>query len=145
MENPPNKINEIYAAASKQDNQYHQAQAMEKLYRGGTSSVPKQATPWRCGPTYKGHKGHASDPDAMDVDRLFTQEQQEHFRKGQCFVCHQVGHRAKDCPKNLKRSTTNRTPPKNEGNAYTSIKAILDGLEESERTEFFKKAEEIGF
>ena len=33
----------------------------------------------------------------MDVDRLTTEEREQHWAENRCFGCHKVGHRVKDC------------------------------------------------
>ena len=40
------------------------------------------------------------DPNAMDVDasRLSQEDQDRHFKQGLCFICHNVGHIARNCP-----------------------------------------------
>ena len=48
----------------------------------------------------------------MDIDRLTTEEREKHVQENQCFNCHKIGHRAKDC----------RTKPTNDQNKYNRIK-----------------------
>ncbi|KAF8868412.1 hypothetical protein BD779DRAFT_1597442 [Infundibulicybe gibba] len=107
----------------------------------------------------------------MDVDHLTTEEQREHMQKGQCFVCHKIGHRARD-------HKNGRTPPETSRNNYriqkietpstsgivevppdgtgqkpdrtgllntTRIQALMASLSQEERTVAIKKMEEEGF
>jgi hypothetical protein len=39
------------------------------------------------------------DPNAMDIDQMSLEQQQKLMKEGACFLCHEKGHRARDCPK----------------------------------------------
>ena len=45
-------------------------------------------------------RGPTRDPDAMDIDRLSTEEM---MRRGLCFQCGEHGHLARECPQRSKR------------------------------------------
>jgi hypothetical protein len=39
------------------------------------------------------------DPNAMDIDQMSIEQQQKLMKEGACFLCHEKGHRARECPK----------------------------------------------
>ena len=43
------------------------------------------------------HDIQTPDPNAMDVDKMTVKERDKHMKENQCFNCHKIGHRAKDC------------------------------------------------
>jgi len=89
LENPLTTIQDWYITASKMDNQWRGERAINNRLKEGNDTKrrglrlpnhPPQYTP----PT--------RDLYAMDMDRLFIQEQADHIKKGLCFVCHLPGH-----------------------------------------------------
>ena len=86
------------------------------------------------------------DPNAMDVDAMSIEEQNELIKKGACFRCKKTGHLRKDC---LKRNKTTgntqevqkKMTPKE---MYKHIQSLTAQLNDEEKMEFFK-AEEEGF
>ena len=38
------------------------------------------------------------DPNAMDIDRLTTEERTQLMKEGKCFKCRKQGHLSRDCP-----------------------------------------------
>ena len=49
------------------------------------------------------------DPNAMDIDAMTTEQQDEAMKKGLCFRCGKQGHLSRDCP-TKKRPTMSSTP-----------------------------------
>lgn len=84
----PNDTNTLYTRAATLEQQW----LLSKTYNG------KGKTAYN--PTYKPrqHRTRERDPDAMDVDRMLPEEREKHYKEGQCFNCHQVGHLARQCP-----------------------------------------------
>ncbi|MBH0115219.1 hypothetical protein I5E68_19995, partial [Novosphingobium sp. YJ-S2-02] len=92
----PATIDEWQSAASYYENTYKIFLKRDKPFvkkkawqasnqNNGRTSAPQTTTP--------------KDPNAMDVDRMTTQERDDHIKKGKCFTCHQPGHMSRDCPK----------------------------------------------
>jgi hypothetical protein len=97
------------------------------------------------------------DPNAMDIDQMSIEQQNELKAAGKCFYCQEVGHIAKECPKKgrnpagkqkkpwvkpqpQQRRTINfaRTEEKKEGaeEAYNSVQKALSSLSEEEYQNF---------
>lgn len=51
-------------------------------------------------------QSRAKDPDAMDIDRMSTDEM---MKRGLCFQCGEHGHRARECPQKGKRTMSGRS------------------------------------
>ena len=108
-QNPlPATINDWYTSATKFDSQHRQFQEILGRRKGTTgfqTQTKKTNTPRFAG-TYR------NDPNAMDIDRLTTEEREKHMQENRCFNCHKIGHRAKDC----------RSKPSNDQNKFNGIK-----------------------
>ena len=92
------------------------------------------------------------DPNAMNVDWLSLKDWDDHIRKGQCFVCHEQEHVARDCGKRPTASTPRPTsgnprPQKytNTADVYARLRVIYRDLPESEQDGLYKKLEDGGF
>ena len=154
MEECPVTIEEWYTAASKFDNNWRRGRAIIDRYKGGNSKHPqKKITPRYVPPR---------DPNAMDIDRLSTEDRDEHMKKGLCFECHQFGHRARECkgkapanPSNrtwkIRATKTESTPkieevkPDTGRKAYAKIRAMLADLDDDEKEVVLKSMEDEGF
>ena len=76
----------------------------------------------------------------MDIDTLFLEERGKLMKEGRCFCCKKTRHLAKDCPNKGKQKK------KWEGKKlYTHIRSLYQEMDEEEREEFMKQAEETGF
>ncbi|KAJ8456414.1 hypothetical protein ONZ51_g12142 [Trametes cubensis] len=108
----PKDTSELYLRASTLEQQYH----LGRAYDGKTSTFR---------PTYKAYRPRPQerDPDAMDVDKMTTEEREKHYREGRCFNCHQIGHLARQCP-NRRTNDRKRTKP--------TAKARITEVEEDE-------------
>ena len=87
------------------------------------------------------------DPNAMDVDTMSIEERNKLMKKGACFRCKKTRHLTKDCPTKNKSTRTlqevqKKMTPKE---MYKHIKSLTVQLNNKEKTEFFKEAEEEGF
>ena len=87
------------------------------------------------------------DPNAMDVDAMSIEERNELMKKGACFRCKKTGHLSKDC---LTRNKTTRTTQEVQKKMtpkemYKHIQSITAQLNNEEKMEFFREAEEEGF
>ena len=87
------------------------------------------------------------NPNAMDVDAMSIEERNKLIKKGACFRCKKPGHLSKDCltknkiigiPQEVQKKMTPRE-------MYKHIRSLTAQLNEEEKTEFFKEAEEEGF
>ena len=80
------------------------------------------------------------DPNAMDIDRLTTEERTLLMKEGKCFKCRKQGHLSRDCPP---RGT--ETPkPWTGKTAATHIQSIISGMTQEEKDNLEKEAEAQG-
>ena len=80
------------------------------------------------------------DPNAMDIDRLTTEERTLLMKEGKCFKCQKQGHLSRDCPP---RGT--KTPkPWTGKTAATHIRSIISGMTQEEKDNLEKEAEAQG-
>ena len=67
-------------------------------------------------------------------------------KEGKCFRCRKTGHLAKDCPDKGDQKKKEELKKKWEGKKlYTHIRNIYQEMDEEEREECMKQAEEMGF
>src|ERR1700678_4507833 len=83
----PATISEWYERTSRCDSHYRRVQEILGRRRGTTSQV--QTTNDMKKPFIPRHTRTEQDPNAMDVDRLSTNDRTEHVAKGQWFKCHE--------------------------------------------------------
>ena len=93
----------------------------------------------------------------MDIDRLSIQEQEEHRRKGLCFLCHQQGHRIRECPTKNKTQTPRLNPSRPSTNynnpqryqkamdVHACIRTMYQDLPKEEQELLLSQMEEEGF
>jgi hypothetical protein len=67
------------------------------------------------------------NPNAMDIDRMTTEERARLMKEGKCFRCKLFGHLSQDCPK--KGQTTNWTGK----SAASHIQALIASMSEEEK------------
>ena len=81
------------------------------------------------------------NPDAMDIDRLTTEERTLLMKEGKCFKCQKQGHLSRDCPPRV-----TKTPKQWTGKtAATHIRLIVSGMMQEEKDNLEKEAEAQGF
>src|SRR5271156_5742738 len=103
----PTTIKEWYDRASKHDAQYRRVKEILEQRRGpsyntsNTNQTKKTFVPR--------YTSTLRDPNTMDVDRLTTEEREQHWKENRCFGCHKVGHQVKNC-----RSKQQTTKPNEE-------------------------------
>ncbi|CDO70969.1 hypothetical protein BN946_scf184829.g78 [Trametes cinnabarina] len=93
----PKTCNKLYTRAATLEQQWH----LSRAYDG-------KAPAFR--PTYKPYKPHTQehDPNAMDIDKMTTEERERHKHEGRCFHCQQIRHLARQCP-NKKNESCKKT------------------------------------
>jgi hypothetical protein len=146
MDTPPTDIAGWFNKATIFEANRKRAKAISARFRAGKIGVshiiPHSAQ------TYPAH-----DPMAMDVDRLSLSERREHMKKGLCFVCHQMGHRAsfhkgqgggRSGQSGSRRSTPERDPRTGKF-VYSKMRTMMAELPEDEKEEVMKSMEEEGF
>ncbi len=82
------------------------------------------------------------DPNAMDVDRLTTEERSALMKEGKCFKCRQFGHLSRDCKKGVQPQNE---PKKMDGKGMAAhIRALVAKLDEEEKKKFEESLETEG-
>ena len=87
------------------------------------------------------------DPNAMDIDRLTTEERTALMKEGKCFKCRKQGHLSRDCPtqNQTQNNTRTETPkPWTGKTAATHIRSIISGMTQEEKDNLEKEAEAQG-
>lgn len=161
-ETPPTTIKDWYKKAIQFDNNWRKSQAITNLLRSQnppntTNNRPGRRMDFRPRNIAPQYVPRQNDPMAMDIDMTRT-DQDEHFKKGLCFYCHQQGHRARECPQKTRNSNiitprtnnsyNSRFPAPAKQNAiqtHATIRAMINELAEEEKEEFFQQAEKEGF
>ncbi len=82
------------------------------------------------------------DPNAMDIDRLTTEERNALMKEGKCFKCRQFGHLSRDCKKGVQ--TQNETKKMDGKGTATHIRALVAKLDEEEKKKFEESLETEG-
>ena len=150
----PGKMTEWYDAASRLDNQQRRFQLVVAGLRSPFSKTHlQQRQPAASEP----------DPDAMDIDRLSTNQRERYQREGRCFECGDKGHLARFCTRRKPRhqqtgrytkrkvratETDNEKAPEyglSAKESKTRIRALLAGMDDPEREKLFTEFEEAGF
>ena len=98
----PAMINDLYTSATKFDSQHRRFQEILGWQRGttGFQAQTKKTNTLRFSRSYQ------NNPNAMDINRLTTEEHEKHMQENQCFNCHKIRHRAKDCRSKLNNDQT---------------------------------------
>ena len=125
----PTKMEDWYIETSCIELQQLQLKEIEDRRKGVTSN-------------YQGYYGHSSnssgrkDPNAMDVDRLSTEEVEQHWKERLCFCCHWPGHIGRNC-KNAGNNKQAESKPQDNKKKYrnNTIRKILSALAEKEEQE----------
>ena len=83
----------------------------------------------------------------MDVEVMSIEKQNKLMKKGACFRCKKTGHLSKDCPTRSKVTRTTQEVQKKmtPKEMYKHIRSSTTQLNNEEKMEFFKEAEEEGF
>jgi Zinc knuckle len=141
LETPLKTIDNWYEWAVTIDHRFHKVNQAIKQTRGNSR---KEKTPQQ--KYYFPRKER--DPNAMDVDRLTVDERNKLMKKGRCFNCRNMGHRANKCPENDDEKKKNKEVPKKKMNRrelYAHVRALFKEMTEKDRDEFLKGAKEVGF
>ena len=143
-QNPlPAMINNWYTSATKFDSQHRRFQEILGQRRGtmGFQAQTKKTNTLRFSGSYQ------NDPNAMDIDRLTTEECEKHMQENQCFNCHKIGHRAKDCRSKLNNDQTKFNGIKKTATtARAMIRNLVADMDDKDKEELLNKiVEEEGF
>jgi len=137
LEKIPTTISGLYAKASLFDAQFRRLREISGQNKGTFQTTKKPSVP---------RYVSTNDPNAMDIDRLTTEERERHMKERRCFECHKIGHQAKDC-----RSKPNNTPgtsndkyqgiKKTATTARAMIRNILQEMDDEEKEKLLEEKE----
>jgi hypothetical protein len=138
VEKVPTTIAKWYELATRFDAQYHRVREIQGRRKGSTfTNQRKTFAPRYAAQTHR-------DPNAMDIDRLSTDERQKHMDENRCFNCHRIGHRAKDC-RSPKQGGSNIDKyngiKKTATTARAMIRSLVADMEDTEKAELWKNME----
>jgi hypothetical protein len=139
----PTKISDWYKYAALYDSNYRRGRAVAgrmKAYNESRKNHKNSFKFFRTSTTTQ-----TRDPNAMDVDRLSIEEQQEYRRKGQCYNCGRTGHVKRDCRagQSPQKSNGEQSTPKQK--LSTRIRALMQEAGEQEANEALDELEKEGF
>ena len=137
-EKPPVTLEDWYDKA----NTFHGSWRKTQRILGRTPLEAKTETPKK---TFSFPRQR--DPNAMDIDRLTTEERTALMKEGKCFKCRKQGHLSRDCPtRNQDQKTTQKETPKpwTGKTAATHIRSIISGMTQEEKDNLEKEAEAQG-
>jgi hypothetical protein len=136
-------IQEWYDKASKHDAQYRRVKEILERRRGPSSNISNtNQTKKTFTPRYT---YTPRDPNAMDVDRLTTEEREQHWKENRCFGCHKIGHQVKNCRTRQQTTKPNEEKAlvKYEGKkmantARAMIRNLVADMEKEEKDKLFE-------
>jgi len=138
----PTKIAEWYEQASKHDSHYRRVQEILGRRRGTSGNA--QTTNYQKKPFTPRYT--QKDPNAMDVDRLSTNERKEYMAKGRCFGCDEIGHLVRDCPKKERKPNQNFGGYKKTAKtARAQIRNLIADMEPEEKEKLYEDFVGKGF
>jgi hypothetical protein len=142
LETPLKTIADWYEWAAELDHKHAKINRAVEQTRGSSSGKDKA-------PQKKFYfPQRERDPNAMDVDRLTTEERDKLLKEGKCFRCRRTGHQANECPENDDEKKKGKEVPKKKMNGrelHAHVRALFKEMTEKDRDEFLKGAEEAGF
>ena len=140
LETPPTDLDGWYKWAKKINNTAKQTRVIL-----GKTQQNSKTNKTGTGPCYFFPRWEC-DLNAMDIDALSLGERGKLLKEGKCFRCRKTGHLAKDCPDKGDQKKKEEPKKKWEGKKlYTHIRSIYQEMDEEEREEIMKQAEETGF
>jgi hypothetical protein len=111
---PPEKLADIISDARKFDKSYYRSQSWKMKLMGWQPNRSLPRAPYI---------PKARDPDAMDIDRLTIDEQNQYMKEGKCFRCGKTGHVSRDHATNpaLNAGIGNSSNSRKPGTPYKAI------------------------
>ena len=128
LETPPTDLNSWYKWAKKIDNT-----AKQTCIILGKTQQNSKTNKTSTGPHYF-FPQQEHNPNSMDVDALSLEERGKLMKEGKCFRCRKTGKKKEEQKKKWEGKKL-----------YTYIRNIYQEMDEEERDEFLKQAEETGF
>ena len=74
----------------------------------------------------------------IDAVRLSKEDHEQHMRKGRCFICHNHGHMARNCPQK-KQGKPGRFNNQNRPSKATQVRSLLKELSGEERKQLLEE------
>ena len=122
----PTTIKNWYSHTCRFDNQWSRVQEIIGRQCGVQTPIRRYV------PTPK----YTSDPNAMDIDRLSTEQMSDHMKKGLCFNCHRTGHKSRECPDKNSRNNQNQSQNQNQNQNRNQIPERFSNVKKTGRTTY---------
>jgi len=134
----PTSIQEWYDKAFWFDTQYQRFQEISSQNNGFTPQTRKTNTPWYV------HSPH--NPNAMDINRLTTEDRELCMKECWCFNCRKIGHNARDCRSKNTEGIQYQGIKKTAATTWAMICNLTKDVNTEERNTIIREAiEEVDF
>jgi len=133
----PKTMEEWYTETSRIELQQRKLKEIKDRRKGITTTPVNYS--------YNSYHSSRKDPNAMDVDRMTTEEVERHRKERLCFHCHKPGHIGRNCRNSGTNQKQAESKPQDKkkvrNNMIRKILAAIDDEEEEQESKEESKEE----